>query len=68
MKTETNVIFNLWLVGNRQDMNMNLIKPRITAVAHHGHVPATPLCVLCQGYTWNISSPSQTVLIKANLL
>lgn len=68
MKTETNVIFNLRFVGSRQDMNMNLIKQRITAMAHHGHVPTTPLCALCQGYTWNVSSPSPTVLIKVNLL
>lgn len=49
-------------------MNMNLIKQCVTAAARPGPMPATSLHVFFQGYTWNLSSPSRTVLIKVNLL
>lgn len=49
-------------------MNMNLIKQCVTAAARPGPMPATSLRVFFQGYTWNLSSPSRTVLIKVNLL
>lgn len=47
---------------------MNLIRQCVTAAAHPGPTPAASLRAFFQGYTWNLSSPSQTVLIKANLL
>ena len=56
-KTETNVIFNLWLTVNWQDMNMNFTKwCIITASAHQNHMP-TAQCYSSFGcYMWNMSS------------